>query len=147
MKRGFSLIELVFVIAIVGILAAIAIPKLTTSRAQAQYAAINSDIQTIISSMQAVALTQDLSAQMLNGVFIMQTAGLSYSRWIAQGNGVRLASNGAVDLVNDCVNVDINQSNLNISVNAAGSNSSTLCVQLAKNYPQPLVFNLSNIGF
>ena len=81
---GFSLIKLVFVIAVVGILAAVALPKLVATRTDALYAAVNSDIQAVISSVQVATLTQDLSANPLDGAFIMQAAGLSPTRWVAQ---------------------------------------------------------------
>ena len=145
MRKAFSLIELVFVIAVVGILAAIAIPKLATTRSDAQYVAINSDIQTIISSIQAAALTTDLDSTSLDGSFIMQTAGLSYSRWIAQGNGVRLAKNGVIDSTNNCVAVDITSQTLTISVQSMPN--STLCTKLIQNYPQTISIDLANTSF
>lgn len=145
LRGGFSLIELVFVIAVVGILAAIAIPKLAATRTDALYAAINSDIQAVISSMQVAALTQDLSAQNLDGAFIMQASGLSASRWIAQGSGIRLGKNGAPDSANNCVMIDLSAQNLQVRIQPMAS--SQLCQKLSKTYPTPLTFNLSSSLF
>ena len=51
MKKGFTMIELIFVIVILGILAAVAIPKLAATRDDAKAASIKTDIGT---AMQAV---------------------------------------------------------------------------------------------
>lgn len=142
---GFSLIELVFVIAVVGILAAVALPKLVATRTDALYAAVNSDIQAVISSVQVAALTQDLSANPLDGAFIMQAAGLSPTRWVAQGSGVRLGKNGALDTANNCVIIDITAQSLQVRVQPI--QSSQLCQKLGKTYPTPLSFNLSSTLF
>lgn len=142
LRGAFSLIELVFVIAVVGILAAIAIPKLSATRTDAQYAAINKDIQAIISSIQVAATTQDNLANVLNGDFIMRTAGLSPLRWIAQANGVRLGKEGTLDTQNNCVIIDTNATTLSIEI--AQMASSPLCQKLRKAYPQPLRINLQD---
>ena len=53
LKKGFSLIELIFVIAVIGILAAIAVPKLLDSRSNAIVTTIKQDISTITNSIQS----------------------------------------------------------------------------------------------
>lgn len=45
MRKGFSMIELIFVIVILGLLAAVAVPRLTATRDDAEIAKVTANIQ------------------------------------------------------------------------------------------------------
>ncbi|MDY3777143.1 MAG: prepilin-type N-terminal cleavage/methylation domain-containing protein [Campylobacter sp.] len=49
MKRGFTMIELIFVIVILGILASVAVPRLAGTKADAEISAALSNIRTLVS--------------------------------------------------------------------------------------------------
>lgn len=63
MKRsGFTMIELVFIIVILGILGAIAVPKMAASRMDARAMAIRTDIATAAQAIPAWVMSQGLSS-------------------------------------------------------------------------------------
>lgn len=61
MKRAFTMIELVFVIVIIGILAAVAIPKLNATRDDAVIAAIVANTRTVLGDMSSFYTSQGAS--------------------------------------------------------------------------------------
>lgn len=58
-EKGFTLIELMIVIAIIGILAAIAIPQFSAYRARSYNAAANADVRNIMTAIEAYFIDYD----------------------------------------------------------------------------------------
>ena len=88
-KSGFTLIELLIVVVIIGILAAIAIPKFSATREKAYFAAMKSDLKNLASQQEIYyadayaysTVTSDLSFTSSDGVTMASAA--SSSGWSA----------------------------------------------------------------
>lgn len=53
LKKGFSVLEIIFAIVILGVIASIAVPKLLSSKNDASLSSIKQDIRTITTSVQS----------------------------------------------------------------------------------------------
>jgi len=116
LKKGFSIIELIFVIAVLGILAAVAIPKLLDTRSSALEATIKQDISTISTSIQ--------SYYMLNQKIekISDAVNINTNTWDVDNSKVSFVSEG-----NLCVSIEVISNKLNIVIN---QDSSKICKKL-----------------
>ena len=79
-RPGFTLIELLIVVVIIGMLAAIAIPKLQNSKGKANSAAIRSDLRNLVTAEEAYYY--------LNSVYTDDISQLKYT----PSNGVQILS-------------------------------------------------------
>lgn len=140
-STGFSMMELLFVLVIIGILASLALPRISFSRNNALSVAIQSDIQTIISSTQEYAITNEFMPQNANPQWLVNYLHLSPQRWVVSGDSLKIAKNGVPDSQNDCLSIRFNQTSaLEILFNS--SQSSNLCQNLLKNYASDIIIPL-----
>jgi general secretion pathway protein G len=88
MRRGFSMIELIFVIVIIGILAGIAIPKFAATRDDAVIAKGRSDVAAIRAALATERQKRILKGDFTNTTYDLNTL-LDYGldkRWSNSGN-------------------------------------------------------------
>ena len=164
MKRsGFSMIELVFVIVILGVLAAVAVPRFVTTRTDAQVAMARSDIASVLKAIPArifaenIDPTQSAPTGFSNwGEWMIDTGGLDRGRWQTGGNGAN-GNNGIQPLGNVTTggnagttggcgaiitldtttgNLVFNPANINLAGGSGqGGNGGTFCKGLRDSYP------------
>ncbi len=119
MKNAFSLLELIFVIVVIGILASIAIPKLMDTRNDALVSSIKQDLNSLTTSVQTY--------YMLNGKIdnISDAITLNSTLWEVDGLKAIFKDNE-----NDCIIAQIIESDtkqFSIDIN---EDSSVICKKL-----------------
>ena len=99
-RKGFTLIELLIVVVIIGILAAIAIPKFANTKGKAYVTAMKSDLRNLVSAQESffsdsAKYTTDLTAAGLNfksSTGVNPPAITTYAgSWIATNSHTQLA--------------------------------------------------------
>jgi type IV pilus assembly protein PilA len=78
-KSGFTLIELLIVVVIIGILAAIAIPKFSTTKGQAFLAAMRSDLRNLATAEESYYYSNNAYSSNLGSLNYLSSVGVTIS--------------------------------------------------------------------
>ncbi len=116
LKKSFSIIELIFVIAVLGIIAAVALPKLMDSRSTAIVTAIKQDISTITTSIQSYYMINNKIEK------ISDSVNINPSIWKISNLQVEYISEN-----NTCIDIVIRANELDVIID---EKSSAICQKI-----------------
>ena len=129
MKKAFTMIELIFVIVILGILAAVAVPKLTATRDDATVSSIGMAIGQSISELAEYAVSNGKS---IDDLTLMSN---SLDSMVRQGSAYKVSGKEVIVKIKkeDCINIKISENGGNDDLNVSFINSTKpVCLSLQK---------------
>jgi prepilin-type N-terminal cleavage/methylation domain-containing protein len=86
-RQGFTLIELMIVIAIIGVLAAIAVPNFKAARERANTRACYANQKTVVGAMEMYNLDKNTKRTSLDGTFFVSLKSGGYLQSVPQDPG------------------------------------------------------------
>jgi prepilin-type N-terminal cleavage/methylation domain-containing protein len=121
MRKGFTLIELLIVVVIIGILAAIAIPKFANTKSKAYIAAMKSDLRNLVTAEESYFSDSAKYATdtAVNGMKFKPSTGVSMPT-ISTFSGAWLATNTHSQLANFSCGIGVNTTNPLVSTAGDG---------------------------
>jgi len=142
MKKAFTMIELIFVIVIIGILAAVAIPKLSATRDDAKISSIIANAKVALNDFQNLYTSRG-NTEWNNAKVFNSTSALLFTACDTKVNDTTLVSPNTFVLCNDnviCLSFQtIEEGNLTIS---NGVDTSDPICEVVKS--DPAIIGLSN---
>ncbi len=126
MKSAFTMIELIFVIVILGVLASMAIPKLNATRDDAENVKISATLRNgtneMISYMLAQGIVDSNFSKMSKALASLESSGLA----TMSSNNMKLISG----TVNNCIEIDLNATTQNEMYITYASTTDSSCIGL-----------------
>ena len=105
-KKTFSLIELIFMIVVMGIIASVALPKLMNTKNSAVVSSLKQDIATVASSVQSYYMQHGKIDK------ISDTVSLNSTAWKIEDKELKYFENESI-----CVHIMISDNTLDVIIN------------------------------
>ena len=86
-RTGFTLIELLIVVVIIGVLAAIAIPKFQNTKGKANLAALKSDLRNLATAEEAYFYTNGIYSSSTTSLNLIPSPGVTFTFGTVNGGG------------------------------------------------------------
>ncbi len=128
MRNAFTMIELIFVIVLIGILSSIAIPRLSTTRDDAEAVKAAEEVRTLISDL-AVYYTASGKFDRLGKMSNVTLVDAGFHPF--DGNLTTKAYYANSAKTEKCLGIQVSSTGGDLNISAEGS-TSTLCQQLTK---------------
>jgi len=121
-RKGFTLIELLIVVVIIGILAAIAIPKFANTKSKAYVTAMKSDLRNLVSSEESYFSDSAKYTTSLTLLNFKQSTGVN-APTITTYAGAWDATNSHTQLTGTVCGIGVNTTNPTVSTAGEGEPS------------------------
>jgi type IV pilus assembly protein PilA len=118
-RKGFTLIELLIVIVIIGILAAIAIPKFANTKSKAYVTAMKSDLRNLVSAQESFFSDSARYTTNLTSLGFKQSTGV-VAPAIVTYPGAWVATNAHTQLVGTVCGIGVNTTNPTVGTAGEG---------------------------
>jgi len=119
LRKGFTLIELLIVVVIIGILAAIAIPKFANTKSKAYITAMKSDLRNLVTAEEAFFSDSSKYTATITDLKYQSSTGVN-SPTITTGAGYWSATTSHTQLAGTTCGIGINTSNPTVPTAAEG---------------------------
>ena len=110
LRKGFTLIELLIVVVIIGILAAIAIPKFANTKSKAYITAMKSDLRNLVTAEEAYFSDSSKYTATLTLLKFQNSTGVN-APTLTTGAGYWTATNSHTQLTGTSCGIGINTAN------------------------------------
>ena len=118
-RKGFTLIELLIVVVIIGILAAIAIPKFANTKSKAYITAMKSDLRNLVSAQESFFSDSSRYTSSLTSLGFKNSTG-TVAPAITTGSGYWTATNSHTQLTSVSCGIAVNTTNPVVSTAGEG---------------------------